>query len=240
MTVRRACLLSALLATVAVSCTTSRAREEDARPSAADGQRSRDALRTSPPLPRSAYSDACSRRGADDDVACREGEGQISAFLRRRPASVDSAAPCPVASGYAFDNGQFVGIALGDRERPIAPLVPKPFLGASDGLLARLSAKRDGTDRLTFKTLWFVKPGYTAAFLVRGRRLDSPGDVRFGEDGSLDNIAVRGPTSNGSNGYREVPGGTYVREPGCYAWDVDGVSLHYSIVFQVLEPGNPR
>jgi hypothetical protein len=36
------------------------------------------------------------------------------------------------------------------------------------------------------------------------------------------------------DGYREEPGGTYVRAPGCYAWQVDGLTFSEVIVVRAV------
>jgi hypothetical protein len=46
-------------------------------------------------------------------------------------------------------------------------------------------------------------------------------------------IAVRDRAINHDGNDREVPGGTFVHDPGCYAWHVDGQGYHYSIAFEV-------
>jgi hypothetical protein len=53
-------------------------------------------------------------------------------------------------------------------------------------------------------------------------------------------FAVRAGTMNGADGYRQVPGGTYVSTPGCFVWQVDGDQFSYQIVFRVHEATNVR
>jgi hypothetical protein len=91
---------------------------------------------------------------------------------------------------------------------------------------------------LAFKTLWFSLPSYDGPFIVRARRLDGSGRVRFGETPSAPEIVVRGPTVNQSHGYREVPGGTWLKAPGCYAWQVDGQGFSHVIVFEAVLHGH--
>ncbi|MGH2884745.1 MAG: hypothetical protein ACRDPA_18920 [Solirubrobacteraceae bacterium] len=45
-----------------------------------------------------------------------------------------------------------------------------------------------------------------------------------------------GPTQNTENGYRTVPGSTWVASPGCYAWQVDGRNFSELIVVHALPP----
>ncbi len=83
-----------------------------------------------------------------------------------------------------------------------------------------------------YKTLWFTLPSYTDAVLIRGARIDGDGPVGFGEGPRIGHLIIPpGPTVNGHDGYREAPGGTFVKSPGCYAFQVDGLSFSYTIVF---------
>ena len=36
------------------------------------------------------------------------------------------------------------------------------------------------------------------------------------------------------NGWRTVPGGTWVKAPGCYAWQVDGLTFREEIVIKAI------
>jgi hypothetical protein len=75
-------------------------------------------------------------------------------------------------------------------------------------------------------------PRYSGPFLVRGANLVTGAAVRFGEPPPVPALAVRARTVNGDDGFREAPGGTYVKRPGCYGWQIDGVGFSRVIVFQ--------
>jgi hypothetical protein len=86
-----------------------------------------------------------------------------------------------------------------------------------------------------FKTLWFTEPSYQGPARIRGTRIDAPGAMAFGERPDLAELIIPpGPTLNGRDGWREAPGGTYVKGPGCYAWQVDGVGFSDIIVFRAV------
>ncbi len=73
--------------------------------------------------------------------------------------------------------------------------------------------------------------------MVRAKRLDGPGPVYCGETPTLGPLVVPpGPTINSSSGYRTAPAGTWVKHPGCYAWQVDGLSFRELIVADALSP----
>lgn len=85
------------------------------------------------------------------------------------------------------------------------------------------------------KTLWYVAPSYKGPVLIRGSRIDGDGLVGFGENPFIGHLIFpAGPTVNDTaDGYRTAPGGTYVAGPGCYAWQIDGLSFSDVIVFGV-------
>jgi hypothetical protein len=130
--------------------------------------------------------------------------------------------PCPSTPQHQVKTADFGGYALGAG--PVQPMV-----------LGRFSVGPDGWS--TFKTLWFTLPSYTDVVLIRGARIDGNGPVGFGEDkpvlGHL--IIPPGPTLNGQDGYREAPGGTFIKSPGCYAFQVDGLNFSYAIVFSIRQ-----
>jgi hypothetical protein len=85
----------------------------------------------------------------------------------------------------------------------------------------------DGT-----KVLWTV-PHYRGPYIVRGRQLDGPGMLRFDQgpnwSGKLhQELRLVGP-------YADLnPAATFLRGPGCYAYQVDGRGFSYTIVFQAF------
>ena len=143
--------------------------------------------------------------------------------------SVTPGAPCPTSDGVRFDTPGFGGMALGDGE-PVRPL--GSF--TSRGVATLVSPSTDGR-WLGPKTLWFVDPSYQGPVLIRGGRIDGPGQLAFGEQPELAALIIPpGPTVNGSvSGFRTSPGGTWVTGTGCYAWQIDGATFDYVLVFQV-------
>jgi hypothetical protein len=69
--------------------------------------------------------------------------------------------------------------------------------------------------------------------LIRGRQLDGPHTIVMSS--MVDPQLGPGDTINGfPAGWREWPGATYLRTPGCYAWQVDGTDFSTVIVFQAV------
>jgi hypothetical protein len=137
---------------------------------------------------------------------------------------------CPTTHGTRIQTRDFGGVALGTGPiRPLGPLTTDGRAHVSPNLTKGW---------YSFKTLWFSDPSYTGAALVRGIRIDGPGQVAFGEQPTLAYLVIPpGPTINGSDGYRQAPGGTFVTQPGCYIWQVDGIDFSYGIIFEALPAG---
>jgi hypothetical protein len=81
------------------------------------------------------------------------------------------------------------------------------------------------------KTLWAVSPTYRGALLIRGRRLDGHGLLRFWP-GRLRRMWWRGFWPEERRQWRYGPATTLVPSPGCYAFQVDGTTFSRRIVFE--------
>ena len=182
------------------------------------------------PVPRS-YAETCAL--SSDWCETPRSPGGIPAGLRR-PLALPSVAPggsCPTTSGQPFANGQFAGIALG--EGPVQPLaIGEP--PARQGVLVfwpyYVQRRWYGV-----KMLWFARPDYQGPVFIRGRQLDGPHKTVFGGGPVLVDPQVGpGATANGTDGWREWPGGTWLRTPGCYAWQIDGTDFSHVIVFKAV------
>jgi hypothetical protein len=153
------------------------------------------------------------------------------AGLLRRPLHVPTVNPgssCPTtpASGTLGDHG------LADATGPaFGPGPAYPTLASEDGratLRYLLGWGYDGWDGT--KLLWTV-PSYTGPYIVRGRQIDGPGELRFdqGPDWSWKlhrELRLVGPFALLN------PAATFLRAPGCYAYQVDGRGFSYLIVFE--------
>jgi hypothetical protein len=165
---------------------------------------------------------------------CKPVPGRIPTTLRR-PLHLPALGPggsCPTSSGHRFFNGQFGGVTLGSG--PVRPLISAVGGDKKHGVLAFYRTP-DTSPWWTIKTLWFSYPRYQGPVLIRGRRLGRSSKVVFGEDPSLtDPQLPPEPTINGTHGWREWPGGTFVHSFGCYAWQVDGRTFSTVIVFKAV------
>src|SRR5579883_1263657 len=84
------------------------------------------------------------------------------------------------------------------------------------------------------KVLWFVDPHYQGYVLVRGHQLDGPHDLRF--QTSLDSYLIIDTTAGGSP-WPNKPSSTRLQAPGCYAYQVDGATFSYELIFQAASGG---
>ncbi len=84
------------------------------------------------------------------------------------------------------------------------------------------------------KVLWFVDPHYQGYALVRGHQIDGPHGMRF--QTSLDPQLVIN-TADGGSPWPNLPSYTRLQAPGCYAYQVDGATFSYEIIFQAALGG---
>lgn len=140
-----------------------------------------------------------------------------------------------MSSGTTFNNSYFDGVALGSG--PVRVLLAD----AGNVLSGRVDlGTRSALGWFALQTLWFAMPRYSGPFVVRGSRLGkrAPIEVRPGGSGlsaGTGPLTVgRGNTLNTQDGYRTVPGSTWIRSPGCYAWQVDGRGFSEVIVVDAV------
>lgn len=144
----------------------------------------------------------------------------------RLPELSDGAA-CPLESPAKISEG--LGPAVGQ-----GPIYAVSFAGNPVVRLSELTRYADGYYRL--KVLWVATDAYTAPALVRGGRIDRPGEVRF-NDGDADlRLSMRSFVFSPGvpRTWRQFPSDTDVKEPGCYAWQLDGSTFSETIVFHVV------
>jgi hypothetical protein len=81
---------------------------------------------------------------------------------------------------------------------------------------------------------WHSAPSYRGPVLIRGRQLGGAGVVGFGEGHvPYDQLQLLDPAQGTPRGPTRIwPSFTRVHAPGCYAYQVDGTSFSYVIVFR--------
>jgi hypothetical protein len=180
----------------------------------------------------STYQQACA---SEASVCLPHAAGTIPSVLRR-PLHFPALRPgrqCPTSHGHPVNSAEFGGIAVGNG--PVQAIIAEePAADARRGI-ADLVSPTNTPPWLGVKTLWFSMPAYQGPFVIRAKRLDHPGPIAMGEGPTVAPVVVPpGPTLNGSSGWRQVPGGTWVKSPGCYAWQVDGLRFSEVIVVRAI------
>jgi hypothetical protein len=169
---------------------------------------------------------------------CTPTPAQVPAPLRRalHLPHLKAGNPCPTARGLQYENELFGGIALGKgRVQPLIAVRGKRDVAPALRGALRFYPYYGGGGWYSLKTLWFARPGYGGPVFIRGRQLDGAHVTVFGEAPTIvDPLLRAGATTNGRNGFREWPGATFLRAPGCYAWQVDGLGFSDVIVFEAL------
>jgi hypothetical protein len=104
-----------------------------------------------------------------------------------------------------------------------------------------LSGARTIGKSRAIETIWVSRPSYSGPVLVRGGRLDRPGDLGFGSRVHPDSElrlpagSWRGPSgrppSDVPAGWRAAAVPTRIPAPGCYAFQVDGQGFGYVLTF---------
>jgi hypothetical protein len=124
-----------------------------------------------------------------------------------------------------------VAITLGNG--PAYPVLG--FLNAPSrtrgSIRLRDDIRRDS--RYLHKTLWAISKRYHGPVLVRGRRIDEPGVLRFLGPTRRELHLSRGqgkPDAPG-RGWRYAPTTTLIPAPGCYAFQIDGLNFSRVAVF---------
>jgi hypothetical protein len=187
---------------------------------------------TEPSLPApQTYADTCRLVGTWCEFV--PSPGSIPDSLRR-PLAFPTVVPgseCPVTTtGSDVSNGLFGGFAIG--EGPVRPMLSGGRLTTH---LVHVFRPQGSRGWYAAKTLWFSWPQYRGPVLIRGRQLDGPHKVVFGGGPRLiDPQLGHGEPLNSRDGWRTWPGGTWLRTPGCYAWQIDGTDFSNVIVFDAV------
>ncbi len=89
------------------------------------------------------------------------------------------------------------------------------------------------------KDIWIVDGSYGGPVLIRGGQANGEGpiDMAWNPTTPMQEALLIDPSSpslqTSSTGWRTVPMGAFVRGPGCYAYQLDGLGFTRFIVFEV-------
>jgi hypothetical protein len=150
--------------------------------------------------------------------------------LAARPiqlGNIDSGAACPLSTTAELAPATAALAGPG----PVYPAGNRIPVGAKDA---------DGFS--PGKVLWVARPDYAGPALIRGRRIDGIGELRFlgrvtGELRFPLETGVRAGASE--QGWRYLPSTVYVSAPGCYGFQIDGVDWTITIVMATADGSGP-
>ena len=177
------------------------------------------------------------------DSSCSSGfTGAVPAALRR-PLHLPGLAHghCPILRAGVVESG--VGAAEGPG--PVYPVIGGP--GGRFGVLTFAYPPLPGSLLAGSgfggqKVLWIGAPRYRGPVLIRGGQLGGNKPVMFNVGtGTLFDELQFAPQSQYSHaglpsrGWRGWPSSTDLRAPGCYAWQIDGATFSYTVVFKAVQ-----
>lgn len=176
------------------------------------------------------YQQACAR---EPGACAADAAGPVPAILDR-PLHLPTVArgeACSVTPGQNARNGYVFGLQFGSG--PVSMIIGNRG-DPGHGTVILGTTQLPGWYAL--ENVWLSGPGYQGPFMVRGQRLDGPGPVGFG--GSSPAMAAfiepPGPDANTNGPYRTPPGSIWIQQPGCYGFQIDGLSFSETIVIDAL------
>ncbi len=158
-----------------------------------------------------------------------------------RPLDLPRLAPgeaCPVSPVDERVDWESTGI-FGSAGTGPGPVYPG--LGGEPAGVLELTGGRTDDGWFREKLFWYVKPSYPGRALLRGDRLDGPGQLMFAGTyvpgrGRWPEFRLKpnGGISMRPPGSRGFPGGVAVRDPGCYGVQFDGTRFSRTVVFAAV------
>lgn len=156
-------------------------------------------------------------------------------MLRQRPLQLPTvvpSAPCPAATGKVV--APAFGAALGNG--PIYPV------GLGIEGTTSIGGNLEEGGWIYVKVLWISDLSrYNGPVLVRGGRIDISGELRFGSGPNPSTELQLDPAegTNSARGWQDWPTYTRLRAPGCYAFQVDGITFTQVTPFQAVHSTHP-
>ena len=152
----------------------------------------------------------------------------------RRPLHVPRlppGSPCPLSAPEQRVDFAAYGVGRGFGEGPAYPIFGGPDPPGEAVLRFRYppppASEFAGSAWGGQKVLWFILPEAAGPILVRGRQLDGSHEVRF----ELGTVPPR-ELYFGPRVRRDRPSYTRLQAPGCYAYQIDGLTFSRLIVFE--------
>jgi hypothetical protein len=153
-----------------------------------------------------------------------------------RPVSIHWGGITGGITGYAAGQGP-VWLVMAEQSVPISPATVDGHVVIHSAVVPLGPSSAPGWGAL--KTVWLSLPAYKGPYLVRGERLDGTGPVRFGDSPRQGSFVVpTGVSVNGGDGYRPGIGYVWLRQAGCYGFQIDGTTFTRTVVLYVLSSPN--
>jgi hypothetical protein len=166
---------------------------------------------------------ASAASGRSDDVWTRLHRPLHLPHLERGQA-------CPRTPGLLANQFSPYGTSLAFGRGPVYPLIA--LTNADGSALVNMRGREDEWG--AFKVLWLTAPSYSGPSLIRGRRIDARGLIRFQEDwGKPKELRIWG-SGGSNNGWSDRASEELVRKPGCYAFQIDGTTFSRIVVFAAV------
>jgi hypothetical protein len=176
------------------------------------------------------------------DTSCSSGFTGSAPAALRRPLHLPALARgrCPIHRARVV--APHVGAALGPG--PIYPVIGVP--AGRSAVLAFTYPPPPGSLLAGSgfggqKVLWVGAPRYRGPVLIRGGQLGGNNPVMFSTGTVMLFPELQFPPQSQdsqvglpSRGWRGWPSGTDLQAPGCYAWQIDGTTFSYTVVFKAV------
>jgi hypothetical protein len=143
---------------------------------------------------------------------------------------------CRATGGRRISNGYVGGIALGGTPDAVRPLIGNRVdLRRRTIQLGKTATPGWGA----IEVIWLAGPAYQGPFVIRAQPLDHSGSIRLGNGAPPPDqpvLVAAGQTLNSGAGYRTLPSSIWVRHPGCYGVQVDGLNFTSDFTVHVVAP----
>ncbi len=158
--------------------------------------------------------------------------------LRARPLAlpvVPAGAACPTTPTVRIEPGPRTGFTGPASVQQAGDV----YLAMSGHTVALRTQDLTPDGWYSVKDVWVVAGSYSGPVLVRGGRIDAEGPLQLAWNPTTEQVrslvideASPSLQRDFETGWRSVPMEAFVRTPGCYAYQVDGVGFTAFIVFE--------
>lgn len=194
---------------------------------------------TSPPTsrdPNLVFPGTYGTAACDNAAAVCDPRTRLPAVMQRpmQFGLIASGRTCRATRPTRLHNSYIGGIALGGAADPVRLVI-------ANLVDVRLRTIELGTTSTpgwgAIKVVWVAAHAYQGPFVIRAQPLQHSGPIRIGTGGPPPAgplVVAAGPTLNSGRGYRTLPSGVWVRHPGCYGVQVDGVNFTSDFTVHVV------